>query len=113
MNKRYDLDAESAYSQSTGTFPGKFCSRSLTDVADASYETSAWETISLRERHSRNLIHVDVTASQGKKRDHWSYAGRLWHRRRAVLMLLSNSISTKYDERHGKSPIKGVVDKHA
>ncbi|KAI4210909.1 MAG: hypothetical protein LQ349_009452 [Xanthoria aureola] len=50
MNKRYDLDAESAYSQSTGTLGGKAYSRSLIDFADASYETLTWVTGSLRHK---------------------------------------------------------------
>ncbi|KAI4261035.1 MAG: hypothetical protein L6R42_003758, partial [Xanthoria sp. 1 TBL-2021] len=88
MNKRYDLDAESAYSQSTGTFGGEAYSRSLIDFADASYETLNWEIRSLKHEHSESLIDVEVAASRAKQHDYYSHAGHLWHRRKTLSTLL-------------------------
>lgn len=98
MNKRYDLDAESAYSQSTGTLGGKAYSRSLLDFADASYETLTWVTGSLRHKHFKSPIDVEVAAGRVKQNDHCSHAGHVWHRRKTLRKLLHVGISSKCNE---------------
>ncbi|KAL8666798.1 MAG: hypothetical protein Q9168_007405 [Polycauliona sp. 1 TL-2023] len=67
MNKRYDLEAESAYSQSTGTLADVVCSRSLIDFADESFETSYLEAGSQRQQSSG--IPMDVEVATGKAVD--------------------------------------------
>lgn len=100
MNKRYDLDAESAYSQSTGTFGGEAYSKSLIDFADASYETLIWETRSLKHEHCKSPIDVEVAASRAKQHDYCSHAGHLWHRRKTLSTLLHTGLSRKCNECH-------------
>ena len=98
MNKRYDLEAESAYSQSTGTLADVVCSRSLIDFADESFDTSDLEAGSQRQQSSGILMDVELAVSEEKEQDQCSDAGHLWHRRKRLSTFLNGAMSIRCSE---------------
>ncbi|KAL8696852.1 MAG: hypothetical protein Q9224_002584 [Gallowayella concinna] len=79
MNKRYDPEAESIYSRSTGTLLGG-ASRSLIALADANYE------MKLERKPNPDILEINGHEYQGGRT--CLGADHLWFRRKTLSMLL-------------------------